>query len=1102
MAGKNFWENEPIVTPAPAPVGGVRPIFTAPADPTKAAENARQDIQTGNSTTQANNSTQSVAISQANSDRESHSAQISNVTKLANDYDTLPDVVNYRKAIPAFMAGIKAAKRGDGTGDSSLLYAYSQVMDPGSAVRDGDISLAQSGASTVEATAANVRKQLGIEGGGNLPQDVRDRLVRDMNTKIVEMSRSYQGQRHRAFVRAKALGIDPSLVVAQNDFDPHRDEYNALMHPEQAKDPSQQSVYADTGNGVKFGMDGGDNAPFDRERYLQQTYGVTGADEAKISTFWSMNSGNPHLTPDAVKQWYQANGYGNATPDDAKLSEMIGMAGKMAPGSPWAGFDTSDARKAYEDRLRKMNSGELIGNDNPLATLGPAANQAMLGLGDEALGVQNAIGAGLQGNNPVDAYRLGRDAGRMQIEDIRNAQPNLTTAAEIVGGIAPALFTGGTSAAPITTARLAREGAIIGGVSGFGNGEGATDSIVGAGIGTAAGGALGYGMGKGNEALAARSASRAASEAAPVVDNAATSVSNAATPEQVLTAPEQAEIAALAKKATGWGLSARAARKTLATKFAANPEAAAAAKRLGIDVPADVLADSPQAQSLTGLSRSEVGSKAETAWKADSARVAQYADQAMTDLGGSPDLSQISDDVLARLTATADGLQNNASALRSEVDAAIQPSARVEASNLQETLAKTINDYGGLAEAKAAMTPAEKGLLAMLGEGETAVSPTYARLNRIRQDIGDALNKGQGPWSDVNRHQLGEYYKALSADQMAAVEQFGGKELADKQATANALFSKMYDQREQMQELFGKNLEKGLAPLLRRAVTTGAKGDATALNKALDRLPANARGGAMVSAIMAQSRTSASHGGFSFANYTKLYRGLRENGSVFAKIAKAIGPKGTSILNDLHLISGRMAEAENRVLKTGKANQALGASMRAEGVISNVMGAAASKGATGAGAVVGGAVGGPGGAAIGASLANTAEKAISGAGASRLDKVHTLLSSPEFRKAVEDIAGGVDPATASNPLMGSQAFHNLGRALGLLTPESRRAWLTRIIANDNSLIQDATGVRDAVVGAATGRGGRLAAQDGVPGAPPIQGPDDPNSRQKKGQAGQ
>lgn len=1014
----------------------VETIYTAP-DPDKQVDNARADAQLGNEEVRT-------GIAVRGEQRGVTSDAISNLTALQSRYEQLQPVKEYRAVLPQFMQALKIPN--DATGDNTLLYAYSKVMDPGSVVRESEQGAAANGAGYWESSVAKLKKELGVEGGGQLSPVIRERLKRDIQARVQEMGKGYRLQRQRFGETAGRFGINPDDVIGPDDFDPYRDDWQRLQG--KANDPTQQDVYS---QGIRRGDEMSPDAPFDRERYLIDQFGITPEKEARISAFWQTNSGNDRLTPEAAAQWYQQNGI--AAPPLDTLAATVEQAKRTLPGTAWGGIDTSGAEKAYRERLRGDLQAEGFDPTSGGAFGARAIRGAEMGLSDEIEGMGGAVDALFNNQGVADGYRLSRDRVREAYSQMEDQQGGLGVAAELAGGLVSGLAI--PSGAARGVAGMARQGAAQGTVAGYGYGEGTGGSTLGAVGGAALGGLTGGVFGKGGEMLQTRAANRAAQSVMgeattqPVANDVAqfgATMADDAAP--VLTGTEQAEIAALAKKATGWGLGARQAKKALVQKFSANPEALAAAKRLGIDVPADVLADSPQAQALTGLSRSEVGSEAEAAWRSDVARIAQYADQAMSDIGGNPDLAQISDDVLARLNGTAQSLENKASALREEVNQAVAPGMRVAADNLQETLGKLIDDYGGLAEAKAAMTPAEKSLLAMLGEGEEAIQPTYARINRLRQDIGEALNKGRGPWADVNQRDLNTYYKALSADQLAAVEQAGGRELADKQVAANELFTKMFSQREEMQALFGKSLEKSLAPLLRRAVTSGAKGDATALTTALERLPSDAQGGAMVSAIMAQSRTNAAHGGFSFANYAKLYRGLRENSPVFAKIAKAVGLKGTSVLNDLYVISNRMADAETRVLKTGKANQALTNAMRAEGLVGSVMDAVADKATAGAGAAVGGMVGGPVGAVGGASIAASAKNAISSGGTARLDKLHSLLSSPEFKEAVTRIAGGESTATATENLVSSGAFAKLGRSIGLLTPQSRAAWLNRIVAND------------------------------------------------------
>lgn len=942
--------------------------------------------------------------------------------------------------------------------------------------------------------------------------------------------------------------------------------FHGQTPPEQRAREPEMAGGVPAGSDIKFGMDGdGPQGGFDRNDWLKKM-GLDPNEEAEIVAFWNANRGNKDFTVPQAKKWFADRGFG--TVSEENLASAVRDARK---GATFTAMDSAAAKAAYEAKLDAESKRRGFDPVSADAALGQLAQGATLANSDELTGALSAVGAGLQGENPVDAYTLARDLERRQLEQSSEAMPKTALALDLVGGLAAPFGMVGKGA---KAAEYVKAGAKAGAVAGFGGGDGLIDSTVGAVGGAAVGAGVGKVVGKGAEWLAARKAARgevvagvapdapapggsigqpsqlniprnptpqemnglSSVESVPLsqarlgnrlemdrfnrgdygkplvpgftdkpiavklengeyilldgnhraakaagqgvsrmdmhvipaksydpanagrasrpqskaeLDNLRAALGGETpreTPAAPLTNTEQTEIADLAKKATGWGLGARKARKELARKAAANPEAKVAAERLGVDLPSDILSDDAQLQSLTGLARSEVGSEAETGWRATTANVANQSEQALADLGASPDLAQLSDDVLTRLNGTAESLKRQAGALRDEVTAAVPPGERVSASNLEEVVAKMIGDYGGLAEAKAAMTGPERDLLKMLGEGEEAVKPTYARLNRLRSDIGDALEKNKGPWADVGRKELGDYYKALASDQLAAVEQVGGAELADKQRGANSLFVKMFDQRREMQELFGKNLEKGLAPLLKRSLTTGAKGDAKDLTLLLDRVPEDARGGAMLSAVMSLARTSASHGGFSFANYAKLYRGLRENAPVYAKIAKAVGPGAEQVLRDLFEISNRMAAGETKVLKTGKANQALASAMNAESIVGSVMSAAGGRAGVAMGSAAGGAVGGPVGAAAGATMANATRQAVSGAGKSRLDKVHGLLTSPQFRETIDKIAAGEDATAAAEGLWNSVAFHRFAKSVGAVKGESRRALLKSIIS--------------------------------------------------------
>lgn len=505
--------------------------------------------------------------------------------------------------------------------------------------------------------------------------------------------------------------------------------------------------------------------------------------------------------------------------------------------------------------------------------------------------------------------------------------------------------------------------------------------------------------------------------------------------------PVSDEVVELARQATGSGMNprTRTARRKLAELAAVDPEAAAAVQRLGVDLPPDVLSENVQLRNLTGLARSQVGSEAETGWQGTAGRAAARVQGVLEEVGATNDLAQLSENVGARITATMDDLGKQANALRAEVDAVISPSAAMDAPALRARMTQTVDELGGSEKAADALNPLERRLMRLIDSEDP---PTYAYFERIRRDIGEALDKGRGPFADIDQRTLGEYYAALKSDRLDFVRTVAGDEMADKMAASNALYSQMYEARAELVDLFGKDLQGGIVPRLRTALTTGSKGDIKALNQALSRIPEDMQGDVLLSGIMAESMSkTGAHGGFSFTNFAKLYRGLQNNKPIIAKLGKAVGPERMQILTDLYAVGRRIADAESRVIRTGKANQAQLATINADSFVSHFL---KQWGARAAGAGAGAATGtGPLGMATGATIGEALSRMFSSS-ASRTDQLHRVLSSPQFRDTVERVAEGDTSPGVLNRLANSNAFVTFARATGLDTPESRMAWLKRV----------------------------------------------------------
>jgi hypothetical protein len=136
------------------------------------------------------------------------------------------------------------------------------------------------------------------------------------------------------------------------------------------------------------------------------------------------------------------------------------------------------------------------------------------------------------------------------------------------------------------------------------------------------------------------------------------------------------DVARDARTAATGGLGSKLAEERLARAAPLNKDAAAAAERLGIDVPPDVLMDHTQLKEAVGLTRSMPGTVASAAWSDAVERAATQADEAMALIDGSPDLSEISDSVLASMNKTQAELQKQADEIYGRVNAKLKPAAQ------------------------------------------------------------------------------------------------------------------------------------------------------------------------------------------------------------------------------------------------------------------------------------------------------------------------------------------------------------------------------------------------------------------------------------------
>lgn len=319
--------------------------------------------------------------------------------KLRNDFLALPAVKEYSAAVSALMSGLKA--RPDGRGDNALIYAYAKAMDPGSVVRESEMSMAAGTGSMIESTVASLKKQFGVEGGGQLSPEVREGLKREMNSKVAQLAKVYGVQRANFQDTARRQGVNPEDVVGRSPAAGFVDEYKRIMgdrlkdQPTAIATPQAQEIDP-TGANSRL-------SPQDRD-------------------FISANA--RYMTPDGMKRWYADRGmsisdkeaqdayayYQGGGQQDAAVNapqgegSFVGKALASTPGTTVGGYLNGVTMGGLDEITAGVNS---IANGVPYSQALAAADQRKqalarehpiaYGVGNLAGGLTSAVGLGALG---------------------------------------------------------------------------------------------------------------------------------------------------------------------------------------------------------------------------------------------------------------------------------------------------------------------------------------------------------------------------------------------------------------------------------------------------------------------------------------------------------------------------------------------------------------------------------------------------------------------------------------------------------------------------------------------------------------------------------
>lgn len=979
-------------------------------------------------------------LSQAGELRSGREETRTTAENLRKEYRGLPAVEAYENAITNYAAGLRTAP--NGSGDLALVYNFAKIVDPGSAVQQGEMENIQSTDARLPAAVQTALRELRASDGV-FTDEAREGLRREMHNLISQRNLAYRAARdqYSQLALSPEYGVNPDLVIGQHAGTPFREQISEYWAAQQAAQEPQEE------------------------------------EAARVSGTGDFMTAEDRELQGRLRSAYNAG---------ATLEELQAISAEYNRTLPISTQEALDAGRREGRDIRVLPSGRRTVAEE---TLGGVAESPV---GAYFVGAANAL---LSGGMDEIGNALGMDAETIQLskEQLRKDYPVSSFAGEASG---QALQFALTRRAGVPTQYQPAAEVVQGAAYGFG--ESNEDRLTGAAFG-AGGAVVGQQFAQrllepGIQAIIQRisrdtgaprevveqlveesfggGAARQAMPEVPPVGGAVPEMppsppAGAAPPPAGAAAPEvpaptptpprapsvaeqqgiSQEMIDLARRAAAGGRGGRAAREELRAAVEADPTLIQQAEALGLELPADVFSANVQLRNLAGLARSQPGSAAEASWQQIVSNSAQQVEQSLAEMGASRDLAGLSDEVFTRLNSNMQSLQRQGDELREAVNANLNMQSRVNATNLQEALAETINDLGGIEEATQAMTAQERRLLQALGVGEEARQPTYAYMDRLRREIGDALNNGSGPWADTERVTLQRYYNALAQDRIDHVARELGQQAADDLAASNQIFQAMYAARDEMTNLFGRDLDKGIGRQIESIVSQGARGDITNLRRMMSLIPEDMRSEVAFSGILANARFRGAEGGFGFRQFNDIYRGIRQNAPVYRELARNMTESQRTFLDNLYAISQGIADADNRIIRTGRARGGPAEEINAQSLTQRIVEQATRRGIGAGTGMLGGTLLGDVTMGIPAAVALEAGLAYLGRGsASNLDRVSEVIGSAAYRDLVNEAGRGGNMTRAINRLANSRPFGLFARGLGLNTQDARRAWIRSALA--------------------------------------------------------
>jgi hypothetical protein len=134
---------------------------------------------------------------------------LENSTGLRKEFEGLPEVKNYKQALPSYKGIEDAAKRNTTAADINIVYGLAKLYDPTSVVREGEYATVANSPNIPDKIKGYAQY---LQGGGRLTPEVKANILAEAKGRITSYEDQFKKARTDYEDIASRSKADPTLI--------------------------------------------------------------------------------------------------------------------------------------------------------------------------------------------------------------------------------------------------------------------------------------------------------------------------------------------------------------------------------------------------------------------------------------------------------------------------------------------------------------------------------------------------------------------------------------------------------------------------------------------------------------------------------------------------------------------------------------------------------------------------------------------------------------------------------------------------------------------------------------------------------------------------